>query len=136
MKKLVALLLCCLMIFTGCGKTPSAVPNIGTDGSAATDPVWEGELDFSDLPGSQSATDSNTAPSQPAGTVSEPPTTAASGTPSSQPTGPAAETTEPSAETTEPSAETTAPPTEMTEPIGTTAPVKDAEGYYNQVVRP
>lgn len=131
MKKIIALLICCLVVLAGCGKVPSPAPNIGTEGTAATDPIREGPLNYGDLEGIPSPTGGNSGSGEPAGgDASEPPASTGSAT---EPT----QTTVPATETSEPATEATTPPSASTESSTEPAPLTtDPDGFFNQVVRP
>lgn len=138
MKKIVAILLCCLLILAGCSKAP--VPNIGTEETTVgTDPVHEGPLDFGELEAAPSPTTGNSGSNTGGGGSAAAP----SGDPSSDPTVPASsgtaptETTEAATQPTTSTTENTNPTTEPTETTTEPAPLTtDPEGFYDQVVRP
>lgn len=132
MKRIIALLICCLVVLAGCGKAPAPVPNIGTEETTVgTDPVHEGPLDFGELEGIPSPTGGNSGSGEPAGgDASEPPASTGSAT---EPT----QTTVPATEASEPATEATTPPSASTEPSTEPAPLTtDPDGFFNQVVRP
>lgn len=140
MKRLIVLSLICLMILSGCGKEQPVSPNIGTDGPAATetpvatDQVYEGEVDISILESTPANGSSGQTVTGSSGTVT--PETPNQG--ASQPTevtNPTTEESNPTVESSEPTT-STEEPTESTETTTPTGPVKDADGYFNQVVRP